>query len=215
LFFATKILFKMKKIFLCQSTKIVFLTVWDKFSGGCAGRGGNCAMRTLGARIRFARGRISQDTFSGMIGVSKGSLGGYERDENLPNTDVVLKICRQTGISVEWLLTGGGAALPVATEAEATAPLACEPLATAPLAAPKVYAQEAIAQEAIAPQTPAAREDRPPCARCVKLEQAMEKLNEERRDLNAENRRLWKENSRLAVRLARLKTWGNTRARTG
>ncbi|MDR2819884.1 MAG: helix-turn-helix domain-containing protein [Desulfovibrio sp.] len=138
-------------------------------------------MRTLGARIRFARGRISQDAFSGIIGVSKGSLGGYERDENLPNTDVVLKICRQTGISVEWLLTGGGAALPAAP----------------------------------APETPATREEQLPCARCVKLEQAVEKLNEERRELNAENRRLWKENSRLSVRLARLKTWGNTRARTG
>ncbi|MDR3361756.1 MAG: helix-turn-helix domain-containing protein [Desulfovibrio sp.] len=158
------------------------------------------AMRTLGARIRFARGRISQDAFSGIIGVSKGSLGGYERDENLPNTDVVLKICRQTGISVEWLLTGGGAALPVAPAPEVTAPPADPPPA---------------APEVTAPETPAAREEHLPCARCVKLEQAVEKLNEERMELNAENRRLWKENSRLSVRLARLKTWGNTRRVSG
>ena len=65
-------------------------------------------MDTLGARIRLARGKTPQGAFAALIGVSKGSLGGYERDENLPNTDVALKICRQTGFSVEWLLSGRG-----------------------------------------------------------------------------------------------------------
>lgn len=65
-------------------------------------------MDTLGARIRLARGKTSQGAFAALIGVSKGSLGGYERDENLPNTDVALKICQQTGFSVEWLLSGRG-----------------------------------------------------------------------------------------------------------
>ena len=65
-------------------------------------------MDTLGARIRLARGKTPQGAFAALIGVSKGSLGGYERDENLPNTDVALKICRQTGFSVERLLSGRG-----------------------------------------------------------------------------------------------------------
>lgn len=65
-------------------------------------------METLGTRIRLARGKTPQGAFAALIGVSKGSLGGYERDENLPNTDVALKICRQTGFSVEWLLSGRG-----------------------------------------------------------------------------------------------------------
>ena len=60
-------------------------------------------MDTLGARIRLARGKTPQGAFAALIGVSKGSLG-----ENLPNTDVALKICRQTGFSVEWLLSGRG-----------------------------------------------------------------------------------------------------------
>lgn len=74
-------------------------------------------MNTLGERIKSARGNISQETFSRALGISKGSLGFYERNENLPNTDVVLKICSKTGVRLEWLLTGHG---PMRTQ-----PLSC------------------------------------------------------------------------------------------
>lgn len=130
---------------------------------------------TLGARIRLARGKTSQGAFAALIGVSKGSLGGYERNENLPNTDVALKICQQTGFSVEWLLSGRGLPRPSAASEK---------------------------QEAEPP--PEAQQTAPYCARCLKLEEKLEKLEEERRELNAENRRLWKENSALNARVARL-----------
>lgn len=138
-------------------------------------------MDTLGARIRFARGKSSQDAFSALIGVSKGSLGGYERNENLPNTDVVLNICRQTNFSVEWLLTGQGPMRPDRQAAAAAAPDPTDMADSARLeTAPSV------------------------CARCVRLEEKLDRLEEERRELNAENRRLWKENSELNARAARL-----------
>ncbi len=130
---------------------------------------------TLGARIRLARGNTSQGAFAALIGVSKGSLGGYERNENLPNTDVALKICQQTGFSVEWLLSGRGLPRPSAASEK---------------------------QEAEPP--PEAQQTAPYCARCLKLEEKLEKLEEERRELNTENRRLWKENSALNARVARL-----------
>ena len=133
------------------------------------------SMDTLGARIRLARGNTSQGAFAALIGVSKGSLGGYERDENLPNTDVALKICQQTGFSVEWLLSGRG---PMRADA-----------ASCP-------------QESGPP--PEAEKAAPYYARCLKLEEKLEKLEEERRELNVENRRLWKENSDLNARVARL-----------
>ncbi len=63
-------------------------------------------MDTLGTRIRKARGSESQESFAARLGVSKGALGGYERNENLPNSDIILKICSSADISVEWLLTG-------------------------------------------------------------------------------------------------------------
>ena len=65
-------------------------------------------MNTLGERIKLARGALSQEAFSRALNISKGSLGFYERNENLPNTDVILKICSKTGVGLEWLLTGLG-----------------------------------------------------------------------------------------------------------
>ena len=66
-------------------------------------------MDTLGKRIRQARSNVSQDEFSARSGISKGSLGFYERDENLPKVDVIIKICSETGVALEWLMTGVGA----------------------------------------------------------------------------------------------------------
>ena len=65
-------------------------------------------MGTLGARIKVLRGNESQESFASKIEISKGSLGRYERDENSPSADVLLKICSKADISVEWLLTGSG-----------------------------------------------------------------------------------------------------------
>lgn len=77
-------------------------------------------MNTLGSRIKKARGKVSQEAFAREIEVSKGSLGFYERDENLPNTNVVLKICSVTGVLLEWLLMGSG---PMYSEGGLAAPM--------------------------------------------------------------------------------------------
>lgn len=69
-------------------------------------------MDTLGSRIRIVRGDETQEAFSAKIGVSKGSLGGYERDENSPSADAILKICSGANISVEWLMLGVGTMRP-------------------------------------------------------------------------------------------------------
>ena len=78
-------------------------------------------MNTLGKRIRVARGPKSQEDFAKMVGISKGSLGFYERDENLPNSEVILKICSEGDCPIEWLLTGKdpgehGSSYPVRSE---------------------------------------------------------------------------------------------------
>jgi transcriptional regulator with XRE-family HTH domain len=73
-------------------------------------------MDTLGSRIKLARGKISQEMFAKSLEISKGSLGFYERDENLPNSDVILKICSTAGVGLNWLLTGEGAMRPDSQE---------------------------------------------------------------------------------------------------
>jgi transcriptional regulator with XRE-family HTH domain len=148
------------------------------FTFGCEGI---TPMNTLGSRIRFLRGRLSQEVFSAQVGVSKATLGGYERDENLPNTDVALKICRQANVSVLWLLTGKN-----------------EDAAALPAGPPPCGASEV--------QSPAGTERHPAtaCRRCEKLEEKLDKLEDERRELSRENRRLWQANSEMAVRIARM-----------
>jgi transcriptional regulator with XRE-family HTH domain len=69
-------------------------------------------MTTLGSRIKLARGKTSQEAFAKNLQISKGALGFYERDENLPNSDVLLKICSTAGVGLNWLLTGEGAMRP-------------------------------------------------------------------------------------------------------
>ncbi len=88
--------------------------------GGECVSGAECCtpMSTLGERIRLARGGSSQEAFSRALNISKGSLGFYERNENLPNADVILKICSKAGIGLEWLLTGEGPMRPADGERE-------------------------------------------------------------------------------------------------
>lgn len=73
-------------------------------------------METLGQRIRMARGTLSQDALCSMTGISKGSLGFYERDANIPRIDAIIKICSATGVSLEWLATGAGPMRPQASQ---------------------------------------------------------------------------------------------------
>lgn len=75
-------------------------------------------MTTLGKRIKLARGTLSQEAFCALIGVSKGALGFYERDENLPKIDVISKICSETGVSLDWLVNGVGSMRPKTGEKE-------------------------------------------------------------------------------------------------
>ena len=132
-------------------------------------------MNTLGERIKFARGSISQEAFSRDLGISKGSLGFYERNENLPNTDVVLKICSKTGVRLEWLLTGDG---PMRDSSDVPDPAAGG-------------ADDGISEEQAS------------SLRCLMLEKRLDRLEDERRELAAENRLLWKENAGLRERCAR------------
>jgi transcriptional regulator with XRE-family HTH domain len=69
-------------------------------------------METLGERLKKIRGNMSQAAFANIVGISKGALGGYERDENAPGTEAINKICSATDISVDWLITGGGQQCP-------------------------------------------------------------------------------------------------------
>lgn len=62
--------------------------------------------KTLGQRIRQVRNKLSQDAFAVSIGISRGSLSAYERDESQPSADILKEICTKWKISADWLLLG-------------------------------------------------------------------------------------------------------------
>lgn len=130
-------------------------------------------MTTLGSRIKMARGKESQEKFAARLEISKGALGFYERDENLPKTDVILNICALTGVSLDWLLTGAES---LSREPENNA-APCPALADQ--AEQRFYAAPPEAGEYA-------------CPHCADLKKRLTALEEERRELCAENRNLWK-----------------------
>jgi len=61
----------------------------------------------VGRRIRELRGfDLTQKEFACRIGVSQGYLSDIERGEKEIGAEVLLRIRRETGRSIEWLLTG-------------------------------------------------------------------------------------------------------------
>ncbi len=63
--------------------------------------------RDVGRRIRELRGfYVTQEEFARRIGVSQGHLSYIERGEKEVGAEVLLRIGREFGKSIEWLLTG-------------------------------------------------------------------------------------------------------------
>jgi transcriptional regulator with XRE-family HTH domain len=61
----------------------------------------------VGRRIRGLRGfYMNQEEFARRIGVSQGHLSYIERGEKEIGAEILLRISREFGKSMEWLLTG-------------------------------------------------------------------------------------------------------------
>jgi transcriptional regulator with XRE-family HTH domain len=62
---------------------------------------------SVGRRIRELRGfYITQEELATRIGVSQGHLSYMERGEKEIGAEILLRISREFGKSLEWLLTG-------------------------------------------------------------------------------------------------------------
>ena len=63
---------------------------------------------TTGARICLLRGKMSQAEFATKIGIHKGLVGKYERDQSVPGGDILARMREALGADINWLLTGEG-----------------------------------------------------------------------------------------------------------
>jgi transcriptional regulator with XRE-family HTH domain len=64
-------------------------------------------LKSIGRRIREIRGfELTQTEFGRLLGIAQTQLSRYERGENLPTTEVLLKLKGHSGKSIDWILTG-------------------------------------------------------------------------------------------------------------
>jgi transcriptional regulator with XRE-family HTH domain len=70
---------------------------------------GSINWKAVGRRIRELRGfDMSQQEFARRIGVSQGHFSYMERGEKEIGAEILLRIHREFGKSIDWLLTGEG-----------------------------------------------------------------------------------------------------------
>ena len=75
---------------------------------------------TLGERIKEVRTNkgLTQEQFSGKIGLSRNYVARIEIGERLPSDRTIKDICREFGVDELWLRTGIGEAYSVPTREE-------------------------------------------------------------------------------------------------
>jgi transcriptional regulator with XRE-family HTH domain len=70
-------------------------------------KAGSFDWENVGQRIRELRGfHMTQKEFARRIGVSQGHFSYMERGEKEIGAEILLRISREFGKSLEWLLTG-------------------------------------------------------------------------------------------------------------
>ena len=63
--------------------------------------------KAVGRRVREIRGfEAKQATFARELGVSQGQLSRYEQGSSEMGAEVLLRLARKSGKTIEWLLTG-------------------------------------------------------------------------------------------------------------
>ncbi len=63
--------------------------------------------KAVGRRVRELRGfEINQALFARQLNVSQGQLSRYEKGKSEISAEVLLRLARKCGKTIEWLLTG-------------------------------------------------------------------------------------------------------------
>lgn len=65
-------------------------------------------LASIGRRIRELRGGERQDDLSPELGITQGQLSKIERGMSPPSVEVLLRLRRRFGRSIDWMLTGEG-----------------------------------------------------------------------------------------------------------
>ena len=85
-------------------------------------------MTTINERFKFLRKqlKLSQEAFGQEIGLSRGEVNNIDRELTIPKDFTIQMICREFGVSEEWLRNGTGDMFVPQTEDEELAKLVGE-----------------------------------------------------------------------------------------
>lgn len=61
---------------------------------------------TIGERLALLHPGVSRLSFAKKLGVSDSTLGNYERDERIPDAKFLAHLRRETGVDINWLVSG-------------------------------------------------------------------------------------------------------------
>ena len=75
---------------------------------------------------------LNQTDFGAKIGIKQTSIANYESGTRVPLDTVVASICREFGVSEQWLRTGTGEMFPPRTRAQEIADFAADLLSDEP-----------------------------------------------------------------------------------
>ena len=75
---------------------------------------------------------LNQTDFGSKIGIKQTSIANYESGTRVPLDAVVASICREFGVSEQWLRTGTGEMFPPRTRAQEIADFAADLLSDEP-----------------------------------------------------------------------------------
>lgn len=62
--------------------------------------------KQLGKRVAEIRGKLKQKEFAEIIGVSRSYVGNIEQGITMPSLEVLMKICHQYNISLDYVVYG-------------------------------------------------------------------------------------------------------------
>ena len=63
---------------------------------------------TIGDRIRYIRGSLTQPEFGEKLGVGRNNVYLWETNQNMPQAETLLRIYKEYGVNINWLLSGEG-----------------------------------------------------------------------------------------------------------
>ena len=65
-------------------------------------------LRAIGKRMRQLRGKVPQEDFARLLGISQPQLSKYELGQSAPPLGVLTRLATESGKSLDWIVRGEG-----------------------------------------------------------------------------------------------------------